>query len=328
MRPQRLLPAALLAAILCLPALAAAQNREHQQLFADLRMLHEQAQKIQLALNTLTLELKATNTRLDQQDAATRKEFADQQYRMGLVDETLGTLRERLNDNTVRVGQLMQEMDSVRQGIEVLQTLLNQILVRLTPAPVVDPETGLEVPVSGAPPVFTAPPPSTAGAGSGATGAAPPPVTSPIIRSGPPPPDPATAVMPPSSTVSYKYAFGLYTSGDHTLAIEAFKDFVMRFPTAADAPRAQYFMGESLYQLGRYKEAIAAYDGVILGFPQAELVPDAYFKQGVCYQSLRMNVDARRVYQLILDKFPESTAAINAATSLKGMGGGERPNSE
>lgn len=316
MRRQRLLPIALLIATFCLPVVAAAQNREHQQLFADLRMLQEQVLKIQLALNMMAVDVKATNTRLDAQDAATRKDFADQQYRIGLIDDTLGTLRERLNDNTVRVAQLMQEMDSVRQGIEILQTLLNQILVRLTPALVVEPELPVD---PNAPPVVVPPPAGNVAAGD-AGSAALPPATPPIVRSGPPPLD--VPSLPPSPTVAYRFAFGLYTNGDHVLAIEAFKDFVATFPAAADAPRAQYFMGESLYQLGRYKEAIDAYNGVILGFPQAELVPDAYFKQGVCYQSLRMNVDARRVYQLILDKFPDSTAAINAATSLKGMGGG------
>jgi hypothetical protein len=150
---MRFLAAVPLALTLCVPAAAAAQNREHQQLFADLRMLQEQVQRIQLALNTLGEQVEATNARLDAQDAATRKDFADQQYRIGLIDETLGTLREKLNDNTVRVSQLIQEVDAVREGIVVLQSLLNQILVQLTPMAEGDPDTA-----AGAPPSFGAPP--------------------------------------------------------------------------------------------------------------------------------------------------------------------------
>lgn len=311
---MRILPGVLLALLLTLPAAAAAQNREHQQLFADLRMLQEQVQRIQLAINTLAEQVQATNARLDEQDAATRKAFADQQYRAGVVEETLGTLREKLNDNTVRVSQLIQEMDSVRQGIEILQTLLNQVIVQTTPLTPDDPALAGDPAMAGQPPV-------TRGAGAG----------DPV---GPPTPPPAGGVppdvpdLPPSPTTAYQYGFSLYVSGDHALAIEAFRDFISRFPNAADAPRAQYFMGESLYQLGRYKEAIQAYQGVISSYPDSEQVPDAYFKQGVCYQSLRQNDDARRIYQLIVAKFPDSTAAINAATALKGMGGGGLPDSQ
>jgi tol-pal system protein YbgF len=307
---MRFLAAVPLALTLCVPAAAAAQNREHQQLFADLRMLQEQVQRIQLALNTLGEQVEATNARLDAQDAATRKDFADQQYRIGLIDETLGTLREKLNDNTVRVSQLIQEVDAVREGIVVLQSLLNQILVQLTPMAEGDPDTA-----AGAPPSFGAPP------GGFATDPSRPAAPPPTGTGADPP------AMPPSPTASYRYAFGLYTSGDHILAIEAFRDFISRFPTAADAPKAQYFMGESLYQLGRYKEAIQAFQGVIATYPDSDLMPDAYFKQGLCNQSLRQNDEARRIYQLIITKFPDSTAAINAATALKGMGGGGVSNS-
>jgi TolA-binding protein len=66
---------------------------------------------------------------------------------------------------------------------------------------------------------------------------------------------------------------------------------------------------------------------VIATYPDSDLMPDAYFKQGLCNQSLRQNDEARRIYQLIITKFPDSTAAINAATALKGMGGGGVSNS-
>ena len=52
---------------------AAAANKEHQQLMADLRMLQEQTQLLQNALGTLTEALKAVNTRLDQQSDANRR---------------------------------------------------------------------------------------------------------------------------------------------------------------------------------------------------------------------------------------------------------------
>lgn len=306
---MRLFSAAVLAAALVAPAPARAQNREHQQIFADMRMLQEQVQRVQLAINALAEQVKDTNRRLDQQDTATRKEFADQQYRVGVIDQTLGTLRERLSDNTVRVAQLMQEMESVRQGIEILQGLLTQLIAQVAAATPVDPDAPID---PAAPPAGGTPPP--AGGTAPPTVVTPPPVTAR-------PPGGDSPPLPPSPTAAYSYAFGLYTSGDHTLAIEAFKDFVSKFPNSSDAPKAQYFMGESLYQLGRYKEAIQALQDVIAKYPESDKVPDAYFREGVCYQSLRQNDEARRIYRLIISRFPDSTAAINAATALKGIGG-------
>ena len=72
-----------------------AQNREHQQMTADVRMLQEQAQQLAItiaALNqALSESLKALNARLDQANDATRKGFADQK----LLIDNMGERRAR-----------------------------------------------------------------------------------------------------------------------------------------------------------------------------------------------------------------------------------------
>ncbi len=50
-----------------------AANREHEQMMADIRMLQEQNQRLQLALTALNETLKALNAKIDDQGAATRK---------------------------------------------------------------------------------------------------------------------------------------------------------------------------------------------------------------------------------------------------------------
>ena len=68
-----------------LPALAtpaAAQNREHLQLAAELRMLQEQNQQLSLALNQLAETLKAVNSRLDTSDEQLPAEYAQPRPRM------------------------------------------------------------------------------------------------------------------------------------------------------------------------------------------------------------------------------------------------------
>src|SRR4029077_13732491 len=97
---------------------AAAANKEHQQLMADLRMLQEQTQLLQTALATLTEALKAVNARLDQQADASRKTSADQKLLIDNLTKDLGVGREKVDDNNVRVGSLSQEVDALRQLVQ------------------------------------------------------------------------------------------------------------------------------------------------------------------------------------------------------------------
>src|SRR3979490_832237 len=61
------------------PAVSAAANKEQQQMMADIRMLQEQSQQLQILLGALNESLKATNARIDaridEQNNLTRKAF-------------------------------------------------------------------------------------------------------------------------------------------------------------------------------------------------------------------------------------------------------------
>jgi tol-pal system protein YbgF len=119
---QTMLRACLAAALVTAAGPASAANKEHQQLMADIRMLQEQAQQLQNILGTLNETLKAVNARLDDQANASRKAFADQK----LIIDTLGSdsrvVREKLDDNNVRIGSLSQEVDALRQAIQQLSS--------------------------------------------------------------------------------------------------------------------------------------------------------------------------------------------------------------
>src|SRR5215475_1903396 len=83
---------------------AAAANKEHQQLMADIRMLQEQAQQLQNLLATLNESLKAVNARLDQQAETNRKSFADTKLVVDNLSNDVRVVREKLDDTNVRVG--------------------------------------------------------------------------------------------------------------------------------------------------------------------------------------------------------------------------------
>jgi len=120
---QKILGALLVAGLLLAassPVYAA--NKEHQQLMADLRMLQEQTQLLQNVLASVTESLRAVNTRLDQQAETTRKAFADQKLVIDNLTNDVRVIREKLDDNNVRIGSLTQELDSLRQSMQQAAT--------------------------------------------------------------------------------------------------------------------------------------------------------------------------------------------------------------
>src|SRR4051812_12575868 len=97
-----------LTAVLAAPAQSA--DRETRQMMADIRILQEQSQQLQNLIAGLTTTLneavKALNTRIDDQTNANRKSFADQKLTVDAMANDVRVLREKVDDNSVRVGSL------------------------------------------------------------------------------------------------------------------------------------------------------------------------------------------------------------------------------
>ena len=272
--------------LICAWALpAAAQNREHVEIFADLRMLHEQVQKLQLAVNQLTSQLADTNSRLDKQGEDARRSAADQKSVIDGMQTTLREIGERLDQSSVSISRVNSEIKVLRDALSMQQNLLNQILALL--------QTNL----GGAPP--------------GAPGTSPP--------AGATPP-PAGGTLPPSPGEYWNVAWGYYASSKYNEAIAAFTEYLKQFPASPDAPRAQMFIGDSQQALNRHKDAIASYAVVISKYPDSEHVPDAYLRQGLSHQALKQIPEARRLYNLVITKYPKSEARVFAEEYLKAIG--------
>jgi len=105
---------------------AAAQSQRERQMMADVRMLQEQTQLLQqqltAALEQLATTLKTINSRIDDQAAATRKSFADQKLAVDQFGADLRVVRERIDENTVRISGLSQEVEALRLAIPQFPT--------------------------------------------------------------------------------------------------------------------------------------------------------------------------------------------------------------
>jgi len=134
-----------LALVLATTTPADAANKEHQQLMADIRMLQEQSMVLQNLIGQVADAIKAVNTRLDQQTEATRKAMADQKLVIDNLSNDVRVIREKLDDNNVRLGSLSQEVDALRQALQTRPTVT-------APAPDTSDTTGAAPPAAGGTP--------------------------------------------------------------------------------------------------------------------------------------------------------------------------------
>ena len=277
-------------AVLLTPGALWAHNRQDLQIQADLRQLSEQVNRLQLTVNQLAEQVKTTNSRLDAASDATMKASANQQAQLSSVSTAVGTLRENMQDNTVRVSQLTQEFGAVRSGLRLLTDQLNALVNLIQPV----------APPENAPAGSAANQP---GASAPAPGAAPLPAVS----------------LPSSPATLLQSARNDYSSGRYDLAIEGFQEFLETFPTAPEAASAQFEIGESYYQKKMCQEAIPAYQKVVDGYRSSDVVPDALLMLGVCSSDLGRRAQALAFYERVIKDYPDSTPALVAKQRLDNL---------
>lgn len=134
---------AALIAVLVVASPAAAADKTHQQIMAEIRMLQEQQQQLQALLGGLADTLKTLTTKIDDQTGATRKAFADQKVLVDGVAEGVRILREKSDDTNVRLSTMAQELEAMRQTMSAMPAPTSTIPSGVTGEPAgVTPPTG------------------------------------------------------------------------------------------------------------------------------------------------------------------------------------------
>jgi tol-pal system protein YbgF len=273
-------------AVLALAARPAAQNREHQQQAAELRILQEQQQQLSIAIAQLADAIKALNGRLDEVSATNRKAFADQELSIRNMSGDLSAIRERTQETDTRIRTLRDEIDALRNTIASLPSLISQAA-----PPAADPVDPGAVPAAGAPaPVSTAPPVA---------------------------PGPAPTASTASPTRMLESARSDYYDGQWALAISGFEALLRTCPRCETAGEAQFFIGETYYVQNKWREAIDAYGLVLQNHRTSPFVPDAYRKRGQAYAQNNQPDLARAMWEAVIKSFPESDAARLAQQDLQ-----------
>ena len=271
-----------MAALLLSPAYLSAQNREHMQMTADVRMLQEQTQLLASALASLNQalveSLQGITARLDQASNETRRGFADQKLLIDNLERNVQVIRERSDDTNVRIASLREELEALRATVQALQQMA------VAPAAPVDPDAPID--------------PN-----------APPTVPLPAL----PPPSSAAGLSP---TRLYETARADYFAGQWSSAVSGFDAFLRAFPRSDLADDAQFNIGETHYAQNMWPEAITAYNQVIQTYPGTNAVPDAYYKRGLAQERMGEVDAARESWEAVSTTFPDSDAGRLAVQSL------------
>jgi len=279
-------PALAVLILLPLASPAAAQNKEHMQMEAELRMLQEQNQQLSLAVQQAMESFKALNTRMDAAMEAMRKGFADQGLATKNMAGDVGTIAERARDNDTRLRAIGDE-------VKALQTTLTALGASLAQG----------VNTSSVAPLDANAPPAAA-------------TTIPVTPTGPAPGLALPDTLGQSPGRMLQKAKGDYDRGDYTLAITGFEQLIRQYADTEAAIEGQYWIGESLLYLNRNAEAISAFNLMLQKGPRSQYASTAMYKRGTAQERQGDLAGARASYQQTIDRYPTSTDATLAQQRL------------
>ncbi len=123
----------------------------------------------------------------------------------------------------------------------------------------------------------------------------------------------------PAQQQDYDAAFGLMKQGYYDRAIKAFRAFITKYPNAALADNAQYWIAEGNYVMGNYKLALEEFNKVLVQYPNSTKAQDAMLKVGYVEYELGSYGKARKALNDVIAHYPNTTVAKLAATRLDKM---------
>jgi tol-pal system protein YbgF len=253
-----------LLAMLLLPVPVLAQSRVERQMMADIRMLQEQTQQLGITLATLNDTLKTLNARLDKQDEAARKAFADQRLVIENMGADVRVIRERTDETNVRINTLNQEIDALRDSMTQMQASGSASPVPVDPA---GPDTAQPAGATGTPPSTVGLSPTRMYEQAFADYAA---GQWSLAISGF---EQFLKTFPKSELVDEAQVYigeTHYAAGKFQDAIAAYNQVIQNYPKSNSAPQAYYKRGAAQERLKDVDAARASWEFVIKTWPESE----------------------------------------------------------
>jgi len=215
------------------------------------------------------------------------------------IEEQTSLERKAFADGKVQMDSMSGDIRVVREKVDETNVRLGTITQELESIRQAIPEPGAMPPA----PVSTDATTGTTPSGAPPTAGVPPPVA-------------AAGVQPQRL---FDGAWGDYTAGNYSLAIQGFDMYLRSFPKSTRAHEAQLYIAEALAWEKKDMEAVAAYDRVISSYPGSGSMPMAYYKRGRALERLGETARARESYETLIKQFPDASETSLAKQRLDGL---------
>jgi tol-pal system protein YbgF len=123
----------------------------------------------------------------------------------------------------------------------------------------------------------------------------------------------------PTAVQMYEASLQQLRRGSTGTARAGFRQFLQQYPTAAEAPDALYFIGES-FATEFPDSAAAYYTQVADRYPASARAASALYRLGAMAEAAKDTAAARGDYQRLIAKYPTSNEAALARDRLKALG--------
>jgi tol-pal system protein YbgF len=129
---------------------------------------------------------------------------------------------------------------------------------------------------------------------------------------------PAVPVYDPETEDrAYEAGYAFYRANSYQNAINAFQEFLKKFPDSVFVPNVHFWMGESYFAQQDYKNSLASYQLLVDKYSYSPKTPDAMLAVASCQQQLKSVKSAKKTLKRLIAKYPHSEAAGKAKALLK-----------
>ena len=114
----------------------------------------------------------------------------------------------------------------------------------------------------------------------------------------------------------YEQASQDLTQGRYGLALQGFREYLRRAPTASVSDNAQYGIGECFFAQSMFDSAAVEYARVPALFPDGDRVPAALYKLALSQEKLGKTAESKKTLEDLTKRFPLSGEAQLARERL------------
>jgi TolA-binding protein len=123
-----------------------------------------------------------------------------------------------------------------------------------------------------------------------------------------------------SAELMYQTAYNDYMGKKDELALDEFAKYIQYFPSSANAPNAQYFMGQVYYRTENWEDAAKAFDAVLEKFPPNPKTSEAQYMKACALMNGKHKTAAGIEFKSFIAKYPDSPHVKEAHKHLHELG--------